>query len=97
MIQVTPIRHRALGPLLRLDGAGPVPLELTPQEAQTIARALEAVRDGRSRETQIFLSPIASDGEFQAQVEADGIRLGDVLLPWPQVGELARLLAEGAP
>lgn len=97
MFQITPIRHRALGPLLRLDGAGPVPLDLTPQEAQTIAHALEAVRDGRSREPQIFLSPIASDGEFLAQVEADGVRLGGVLLPWPQVGELARQLAGESP
>lgn len=89
MPKITPLVHPALGPLLRLEGLTPRPLSLTPQEAQTIARALTAVRTGRSTETEIYLSPIASDEAFQALVERDGVRCGERFLGWAEVEELA--------
>lgn len=89
MILVTPVTHPALGPALRLTGLSISPLILSRQEAQTIAAALRAVRDGRSRETEIYLSPIASDGDFQALVEADGVRCHGQKLDWAAVDKLA--------
>ena len=96
MIRVTATRHRALGMMVRLETDALPPLQLTPQEAVTIARALDAVRDGRSAEPQIYLSPIGDDGEFLATAEADGLRLGSLFLDWAEVGDLARQLSSTA-
>ena len=93
MIRVTATRHRALGRMIRLE-AGPLPpLLFTPQEAATIARALDAVRSGRSAEPQIYLSPIGDDGEFLAVAEDGGMRLGPLLLDWPRIEAMAARLA----
>lgn len=99
MPQVTSVVHPALGQMIRLDGTGAPPLRLTPAEARTIALALRAIRDGRAAEQEIFLSPIASDDVFAAQVGPDGVRCPRAL-DWDQVEHLAgRLLAmaDGAP
>ena len=93
MPKITAVRHPALGRLLRLEGLSALPLSLTPQEAGTIARALAAVRAGRSAETEIYLSPIASDDSLQALVEPDGIRCADRRLPWAEVDTLAAEMA----
>lgn len=86
--------HFALGVLLRLE-AGELRLDLTPAEAATLARALSAVLEGRSRETEIYLSPVASDGAFSARVGQDGVTLaGAGALGWPAVERLARALAQ---
>jgi hypothetical protein len=96
MIQVTTFRHPALGSMVRLEAGAMPPLRLMPAEAVTIARALDAVRQGRSAERTIYLSPMADDGEFLAEVEADGLRLGDRRLDWESVRGLAeRLIAAG--
>lgn len=92
MPRITPFRHPALGPLLRLTDLFAAPVVLNAAEATTIARALDAVRQGQSPETEIYLSPIASDHDFQALVGQDGITCGERHLPWPQVAELAALL-----
>jgi hypothetical protein len=42
-------------------------------EAAIVARALEAVAQGASAETQIYMSPIASDQDFDARVEQEGV------------------------
>ena len=96
MPQITPVRHPAFGHLVRVEGLSARPLSLTPQEATTISRALAAVRAGRSAETEIYLSPIASDDAFQALVEADGVRCAGRFLPWPEVDTLAEDLARVA-
>jgi len=92
MPRITPFHHPALGPLLRLSDLFAAPVVLNAIEATTIARALEAVRLGKSAETEIYLSPIASDHDFQALVDEDGVTCGDVRLDWRQVAELAVLL-----
>ena len=88
--------HPALGPLVRVESLAARPLALTPQEAATIARALDAVREGRSRETEIYLSPIAADDAFQALVEADGVRIGERRLDWEATAAFAADLAAAA-
>ncbi|MCA1908269.1 MAG: hypothetical protein LDL39_07905 [Magnetospirillum sp.] len=89
---ITHYRHPALGPLLRLSDLFAAPVVLTSAEAATIARAVDAVRAGKSTETEIYLSPMASDQDFQALVDKDGVRCGGRHLDWPQVAELAALL-----
>jgi SagB-type dehydrogenase family enzyme len=95
MIRFTVSRreHRALGSLLRLEAPG-LRLDFTPAEAAAVSRALLAVLEGRSQETEIYLSPIASDCAFAATVEKDGLTLaGAGNLNWPAVGHLVRSLA----
>ena len=92
--------HRALGPLVRLTIADDTDLAFTAEEAATVSRALRAVRDGRSAEREIFLSPIASDRDFQAVVGTDGIEVAagrhTLALAWEDVERLAAALAEAA-
>ena len=92
---IAPASHRALGSLLRLSIGNAPALLLTPNEAAILSRALSAVREARSAERIIFLSPIASDGDFTATVEGDGIRIGEAehWLAWPEVERLALALA----
>jgi hypothetical protein len=89
-------RHRALGELFQLTVLPSLHLQLTPQEARALALALYAVRDRPSREHEIFLSPLASNGYFVAHVQPDGIRVdqseAQCFLDWQQVGELADAL-----
>lgn len=93
MPEATPFRHPRLGAMIRLEAVAAQPLSLTAGEARTIALAMRAVHAGRSAETEIFLSPIASDEAFVARVEADGLRCVD-LLDWPQVEALAARLLD---
>jgi len=66
------IEHRAFGQLATLK-AGDQPLRrFTAQEAEILARALTAVAEGKSAEDRIFMSPIASDYEFEAVAGAGG-------------------------
>jgi hypothetical protein len=95
--RVASCHHRALGELVQLTVLPSLHLQLTPQEAQSLALALYAVRDRHSRESEIFLSPLASNGYFVAHVLPDGIRVdlpaeGQRSLDWQQVGELADAL-----
>jgi hypothetical protein len=86
-------KHFAFGSLLRLEAAG-LRLDLTPAEAASISRALAAVLEGRSQETEIYLSPVASDGEFAASVKPDGVTLaGAGEFDWPSAERLAKALA----
>jgi len=92
MYSVTAITHPALGSALRLTGLSPSPLTLSLTEAHTIARALLAVRQGRSAETDIYLSPIASDADFQAHVNAEGVCCHGQQIGWAEVEKLATTL-----
>ena len=88
--------HPALGRMVRVEGCSARPLLLTPLEAQTVARALEAVRQGRSSEREISLCPIGSDDFFQAEVGPDGIQCGPTFVPWTGVEPLAAQLLSAA-
>ena len=93
-IQVNHSAHRALGRLIRLTLDGDIRLDFTPEEAATVSRALTAVREGRSTEREIYMSPIASDHEFSGVVLADGVRVTvggrAAQLGWAEVERLAQ-------
>jgi hypothetical protein len=93
--------HRGLGPMIRLTlGEGPS-FDLTPLEARTLSRALAAVRAGKSKVDEVYMSPIASDHDFFAKVASDGLVLEAfspaIKLGWEAVGGIAGLLADLAP
>jgi hypothetical protein len=96
-------KHRAFGALTTINLAGQPERRLTFEEAAILSRALEAVARGRSAERQIYMSPIASDHDFDARIEAKGIVVihagfADAFLDWPETLELALALkaASGA-
>jgi hypothetical protein len=97
---VTPFSHRALGPMLRMTLAEGLSFDLTPLEAQTLSLALAAVTRDRQRTNDIYLSPLASDGDFSAEVTQDGLQVaaadGTRHLSWPVVAFLAERLTAGA-
>ena len=68
-------QHGAFGLLLALAIPGQPGRRFTQQEAAIVSRALEAVTGGASSERQIYMSPIASDQDFDARVGAEGIVL----------------------
>jgi hypothetical protein len=84
--------------MLRLTVAEGLSFDLTLEEARTLARALAAVRNGNSNVDEIYMSPIASDGDFSAKVTPDGLLLDarkpPLRLAWPEVSEIAGALAE---
>jgi hypothetical protein len=91
-------QHQAFGRLLTLSVSGQPPRRFTAQEAAIVADALAAVAAARSTERQIYMSPIASDQEFLANVEMGGVVITldgcvDVALDWSETIELARELA----
>jgi hypothetical protein len=92
-LQVTQSVHRAFGRLIRLTLDTDIRLDFTAEEAATVSRALTAVREGRSAEREIYMSPIASDHEFAGVVLPHGIRIviaGTALdLDWDGVDRLA--------
>ena len=99
LIVVDSLTHRGLGLLKTLAvGSSPI-LRLTPQEAHTLALALAAVRDGKSSEREIYLSPIASDHGFVALVGEEGVEVtiaaSRTPLDWADVSRLeAQLRAD---
>lgn len=97
---VTDTTHRALGPLLVLKLGDTLTVRLTPVEAHTLALALFAVKNGRSAETELFMSPIASDAIFVAPVGPGGIAVetpaGPIALAWADVEVLATRLSPAA-
>jgi hypothetical protein len=99
-IQVKQSAHRAFGHLIRVTLDGDTRLDFTAEEAATVSRALTAVREQRSAEREIYMSPIASDHEFSGAVLTEGVRVtiaGRVAeLGWAEVERLAQDLI-GAP
>jgi hypothetical protein len=93
-IQVNHSAHRAFGRLIRLTLESDTRLDFTAEEAATVSRALTAVREGRSTEREIYMSPIASDHDFSGTVLAEGVRVTvggrAVDLVWNEVDRLAR-------
>ena len=70
---VEAVTHRFLGPLIALSLPGQPRRLLTLQEAAILSRALAAVAKGASPERQIYMSPVASDCDFEARVVSSGI------------------------
>ncbi len=89
--------HRAFVALATLSLPGHPPRRFTKEEAGVLSRALDAVANGDRRERQIYMSPIASDYDFEAKVEQSGIVVGtpdghgEVMLDWSET----RALVEG--
>jgi hypothetical protein len=100
-IQVNHSAHRAFGRLIRLTLDSDTRLDFTAEEAATVSRALTAVREGRSAEREIYMSPIASDHDFSGTVLAEGVRVTiagrAVELGWNDVDRLARDLINPPP
>jgi hypothetical protein len=101
MVEVAAVQHPAFGALATILAGDHPPRRLTRQEAGILSRALSAVAGGASAERQIFMSPIASDHDFDAEVGEDGVTLrasgcADILLDWTQTRALAAALAEFA-
>lgn len=89
--------NAAFGALATLVIAGQPARRFTAQEAAIVARALGAVATGASPEKQIYMSPIASDLDFEARVENDGVVVtapgrADVALDWSEARTLASAL-----
>lgn len=94
---ITATRHEAFGNLVTLAIPGQPGRRFTPREALFVSRALIGVAQGASLERQIYMSPIASDHEFDAQVGPDGIALasdgyGVAMLDWDETRKLAQAL-----
>ncbi len=97
LFSVTKMQHRAFGALAILDVCGQPQRRFTRQEATIVSRALNAVAEGSSAERLIYMSPIAGDLEFEAQVAETGIIIisdGCVSshLDWNSTATLSKLL-----
>jgi len=80
---------------LRLPGQPP--RAFTKEEATLLSRALDSVANGAPGRQQIYMSPIASDHDFDARIEHSGIVLssegyGDIALDWSATRALAEAL-----
>lgn len=89
--------NAAFGALATLFIAGQPARRFTAQESAIVACALDAVATGASPERQIYMSPIASDLDFEARVESDGMVVtapgcADVALDWSEALALASAL-----
>ena len=98
---VEPLAHRFLGPLIALALPGQPRRQLTLQEAAVLSRALEAVANGASAERLIYLSPVASDCDFEARVVSSGLVVvwegcADAALSFEESLRLAQALKEAA-
>ena len=87
--------HAAFGVLAILNFPGQPARAFTRQEATIVSRALKAVAQGTSAEHQVYMSPIASDHDFEARVAETGIVVildgcADVHLDWNDIGALSR-------
>lgn len=87
--------------MVRLTVAEGYRFDLTFQEARTLSRALRAVKNKQSSVDEIYLSPVASDGDFHARVKEDGLLIEALSPPlslsWNDVGVLAEALLALAP
>jgi hypothetical protein len=95
---VTETRHGAFGVLAKLEMPGQPVRAFTRQEATIFSRALKAVAQGTSAELQVYMSPIASDHDFEARVAETGVVVvldscADVRLDWSEVDALSSRFA----
>ena len=98
---VEPFVHAFLGPLIALALPGQPRRRFTLQEAMILSRALTAVAKGASAERSIYMSPAASDCDFEARVVSSGLvvvseRSADATLSFEEALGLAEALKEAA-
>ena len=91
---LTETRHAAFGVLAILKFPGQPDRAFTRREATIVSRALKAVAQGTSAELQVYMSPIASDHDFEARVAETGAVMMldscvDVGLDWSDVDALS--------
>jgi hypothetical protein len=91
--------HGVFGALATLTLAGQPQRRFTLQEASIVAKAIEAVALGGSLEHQIYMSPIASDFDFDARASTEGLTIvcdgfPELFLTWADGSELADALKE---
>jgi hypothetical protein len=93
---VAVIEHKAFGFLITLMLPGEPARRFTREEALIVSRALGALACGASAEREIYMSPIASDYDFDVRVGADGVVVtiegGGAALNWDEARALAREL-----
>lgn len=89
------VQHRVFGKQVCVQFAEDFVLKLTLSEASSLSFALLAMRDGKSIEREIYMSPIACDVAFSGYVHDCGISIPDARLElsWTDVGLLAGNLA----
>jgi hypothetical protein len=96
-VEVQTTHHRMFGPMVRLIIANGPDITMTPLEAMTLSKALAALAEGRSKAKDIYMSPIASDGDLSIDVWDEGLKVEDgPLLPWAEAPRLSRALAAAA-
>ncbi|ARN80035.1 hypothetical protein [Methylocystis bryophila] len=96
-----PFAHGFLGPLIALRLPGQPRRRLTLQEATILSRALDAVAKGASAERLIYMSPVASDCDFEARVVSSCLVVvmegfADARLSFEEAMQLAQALKEAA-
>lgn len=89
--------HGAFGVLATLTLVGQPARRFTLREASIVAKAVEAVALGASAERQIYMSPIASDQDFDARASREGLTIAlagfpALFLAWPEAAALADAL-----
>lgn len=91
------VSHRMLGDMLRMMLSERLFYDLTLEEGRTLSRAFTALAHDWRRNDLVYLSPIASNGEFSAAVAQEGLTVatadGGHHLSWEDVTELAERLA----
>ncbi len=89
--------HRGLGQMIRLTLVEGYSFDLTLQEAQILSRALAAVKDKKSSVDEVYMSPIASDGDFAGKVLPDGLlfeaKTPALKISWAEISQIAEALA----
>lgn len=98
---VSMVAHRAFGGLVTLAVDNQPLRRLTREESLVLGRALAATVAGASVEKRIYMSPIASDQDFDAAVEREGIVLTSdsgekARFDWSAVVDLAGRLTQEA-
>lgn len=98
---VSVVAHRHFGGLVTLAVDNQPLRRLTHEESLVLGRALAATVAGVSVEKRIYMSPIASDQDFDAAVEREGIVLTSdsgekAWFDWSAVVDLAGRLAQEA-
>jgi hypothetical protein len=94
--------HPVFGALATLRLSGQAARRLTFREARHLSDALEALATGGSRERRIYMSPIASDADFEATASSEGLLVpaptggGALMIAWPEVRALAAALRRAA-
>jgi hypothetical protein len=102
IVELAVTQHQVFGALATFKvGAQPL-RRFTKEEASILSLALVALARGISQERQIFMSPIASDLDFEASAQADGVAIhadgfADVFLDWSETQALADALSSFSP